>query len=140
MTKIVSLKERRRRSGRGPLVALAKSTGAGRFFDRMVREIETDLGGRRELSRIERELISAFAGSATAVQYLTAQITLGESAELDLGNFATLASTMLRIGSRLGFHRRSRDVLDLPTYLASLKEASPPEEQHHDADVDEAPT
>jgi hypothetical protein len=84
--------------------------GAARFFDRTVREIESDLGGRRQLSRIEGELIRAFAGAATTLQYLNVQVALGESSEVDLTGYATIASTMLRIGSRLGLARRPRDV------------------------------
>ena len=124
MTSIVDLKSRR---PRGRRVALDKSSGAGRFFERMVREIETDLGGRRELSRIERELVGAFAGAATTLQYLNVQVALGESSEIDLGSYATLASTMLRIGSRLGFRRRSRDVSpSVQDYIATVhaREAS----------------
>jgi len=126
MTKVVNLTERRRRSRRGPLVALDQASGAGRFFKRMISEIETDLGGPKELSRIERELVKAFAGAATTLQYLNVQVALGESGEIDLGNYATLASTMLRIGSRLGFHRRSRDVTPtLAEYLASKTPPTP---------------
>jgi hypothetical protein len=108
---VVDLK-RAKRAKRTPrnLVPLDKATGAARFFDRMVREIENDLGGRRQLSRIEGELIRAFAGAATTLQYLNAQVALGESSEIDLGGYATIASTMLRIGSRLGLARRPRDV------------------------------
>jgi len=93
------------------LVEIDKASGAARFFDKMVRDIEADYGGRREISRIASELIGAFAGSATALRYMNAQIMLGESiSELDLGAYATLASTMLRIGSRLGLRRIPRDV------------------------------
>ena len=93
------------------LVAIDKASGAAKFFDKMVRDIEADCGGRRELSRVTSELIGAFAGSATALRYMNAQIMLGESiSELDLGAYATLASTMLRIGSRLGLRRIPRDV------------------------------
>ncbi len=108
---IVDLK-RTKRSRRAPrdLVSLDKATDAARFFDRMVREIENDLGGRRQLSRIESELIRAFAGAATTLQYLNVQVALGEGSEIDLGGYATIASTMLRIGSRLGLARRPRDV------------------------------
>jgi hypothetical protein len=109
--KVVDLK-RTKRSKRAPrdLVSLDKATGAARFFDRMVREIENDLGGRRQLSRIEGELIRAFAGAATTLQYLNVQVALGESSDIDLAGYATIASTMLRIGSRLGLARRPRDV------------------------------
>jgi hypothetical protein len=47
-----------KRSRRG--LPLEQATGAARFFEKTVREIETDLGGRRQLSRIESELIRAF--------------------------------------------------------------------------------
>jgi hypothetical protein len=95
------------------LVEIDKASGAARFFDKMVRDIEADYGGRREISRIASELIGAFAGSATALRYMNAQIQLGESiAELDLGAYATLASTMLRIGNRLGLRRTPRDITD----------------------------
>jgi hypothetical protein len=109
--KVVDLK-RTKRPKRAPrdLVSLDKATGAARFFDRMVREIENDLGGRRQLSRIEGELIRAFAGAATTLQYLNVQVALGESSDIDLAGYATIASTMLRIGSRLGLARRPRDV------------------------------
>jgi hypothetical protein len=92
---------------------LDQATGAGRFLNKMVRDIEVDLGGRRQLSRIEGELIRAFAGAATHVQYLNHQIALGEGSEIDLGGYATLASTMLRIGSRLGLSRRAKNVTTL---------------------------
>jgi hypothetical protein len=102
---------------RGPRsLPLEQATGAARFFDRMVREIETDLGGRRQLSRIESELIRAFAGAATTLQYLNVQVALGETSAID-------PSTMLRIGSRLGLQRRPKDVTSLQDYLAQLRES-----------------
>ena len=119
---VVDLKvpKRTRRGSRS--LPLDQATGATRFFDRMVREIETDLGGRRQLSRIQGELIRAFAGAATTLQYLNVQVALGETSAIDLGGYATVASTMLRIGSKLGLQRRPKDVTTLADYLASLKE------------------
>ena len=92
---------------------LDQATGAARFFDRMVRDIETDLGGKRQLTRIQDELIRAFAGAATTLQYLNAQVALGETGEIDLSGYATIASTMLRIGARLGLTRRPKDVVGI---------------------------
>jgi hypothetical protein len=60
------------------------------------------------LSRIEIELIKGFVGSATRLEYLNHQILLGDAAEADVGNYAQLASTILRIGSRLGLRRRTK--------------------------------
>jgi hypothetical protein len=121
----VDLKPQRKRARRvsRDLVPLDKNTGAARFFDRMIRDVESDLGGRRFLSRIEGELVRAFAGSATALQYLNSEIVLGEAVgEIDLSAYATLASTMLRIGSKLGLSRRPREVEQtLETYLANRR-------------------
>ena len=53
MTSVVNL-SRPHRKVRDRFVALGKVRGAARYFDKVVREIETDLGGKRILSRIER--------------------------------------------------------------------------------------
>jgi hypothetical protein len=98
---------------------LDQATDAARFFQKMVRDIESDLGGRRQLARIEGELIQAFVGGATILRYLNVQVALGEIGELDLSGYATIASTMLRIGSRLGLSRRAKQVIDIDTYLAA---------------------
>ena len=122
---VVDLK-RAKRSRRRPrdILPLDQATGAARFFARMVREIEQDLGGRRQLTRIQGELIRAFAGAATTLQYLNAQVALGETSEIDLSGYATIASTMLRIGSRLGLHRLPRDVTPDPLVYAQQEHAS----------------
>jgi hypothetical protein len=98
---------------------LDQATDAARFFQKMVRDIESDLGGRRRLARIEGELIQAFVGGATILRDLNVQVALGEIGELDLSGYATIASTMLRIGSRLELSRRAKQVIDIDTYLAA---------------------
>jgi len=103
---------------------LEQATDSARFFGRMVRAIEIDLGGRRQLSRIETELVHAFAGAATAVNFMNRQVVLGEGSEIDLASFATLASTMLRIGSRLGLARRSKDVTPTESVREIIQEAN----------------
>jgi hypothetical protein len=112
-------------------MTLNQTSGAGRFFAKMVKEIENDLGAgsRRNLSRIETELVRAFAGAATQLQYLNHQILLGETEGLDLAGFSQLASTILRIGSRLGTSRRTKQVLDMDTFLELRRHArgEPPE-------------
>jgi hypothetical protein len=122
---VVDLK-RAKRSRRRPrdILPLDQATGAARFFARMVPEIEQDLGGRRQLTRIQGELIRAFAGAATTLQYLNVQVALGETSEIDLSGYATIASTMLRIGSRLGLHRVPRDVTPDPLEYAQHEHAS----------------
>jgi hypothetical protein len=102
---------------------LEDTSGAARFLRKMVRDIESDLGGRRELSRIESELVRAFAGAATTLQYLNVQVALGDTSAIDLAGYSTMASTMLRIGSRLGLSRRAKLVPDLDSFLAARAEA-----------------
>jgi hypothetical protein len=119
---VVDLDRTKRVHKRAPrdLVPIDRTGGAARFFDKMVREIEQDLGGRRHLTRIEGELVRAFAGAATTLQYLNHQVLLGEVSEIDLSGYATIASTILRIGSKLGLQRRARDVT--PTLEQYLRE------------------
>ncbi len=124
---VVDLPERKKRGKRARrgLVQLDDG-GASRYFRRVAREIIGDLGGRDYLSRIEKELIQAFAGAATQMKYLNVQIALGDSSAIDLSGYATLASTLLRIGSRLGLRRRPRDtaILDPLEYAAHQDEAA----------------
>ena len=81
---------------------------------------------RRMLAELGAGENSLFAGAATRLQYLNRQILLGEGSEIDLAGFSQLASTMLRIGSRLGTTRRAKSVIDLDTFLAMRKSAKPP--------------
>ncbi len=108
------------------------TSDAGRFFNKMIRDIETDLSGRRNLSRIERELIVAFCGGATVLRYLNHQVALGEIGEIDLSAYSTMASTMLRIGAKLGLQRRSKDVEPTLTDYAR----QPYDAEQEPADVD----
>jgi hypothetical protein len=122
---VVDLNRIKRVHKRAPrdLVPIDKTGGVARFFDKMVREIESDLGGRRQITRIQSELIRAFAGAATTLQYLNVQVALGETSEIDLSGYATIASTMLRIGSRLGLHRVPSDVTPDPLEYAQQEHA-----------------
>jgi hypothetical protein len=130
MTVVVDINKRKKRQRASrDLVSIDKSSGAGRFYVRMQREIEHDLGGRPRLSRIELELVNAFCAGATQLQYMNHQILLGEGGEIDLAGFSQLASTMLRIGSRLGIHRVPRDV------TPSLQDIIDQQQDSHDDDA-----
>jgi hypothetical protein len=135
---IVEFNKSKSRRPSARALPLEQATGAGRFFDKMVRDIEADLGGRRQLTRIEGELIRAFAGAATTLQYLNVQVALGETGEIDLSGYATIASTMLRIGSKLGLQRRSKDVTPTLSDLILQDEqrrAAPAARAHQDEAV-----
>src|SRR5262249_32671216 len=122
MTEIVNL-TRLHRKASSQFVAVDKVSGAGKFFDKLQRDVERDLGGKDRLSRIERELVTAFSGAATTLRYLTHQILLGETTdEIDLAGYANMASTMLRIGSRLGLRRVPKDVTPMLGEYLDAKE------------------
>jgi hypothetical protein len=83
-------------------------TGAAKFFDRMCVDIEADLGGHDQLSTIERALVEAFAGAAITLQNLNTRLALGQ--EIDLSQHAQAVSAMVRVASRLGLQRRTKDI------------------------------
>jgi hypothetical protein len=101
-------------------------TNAAKVFDRLVADIESDLGGSDRLSTIERSLIEGFAGAAVTLQHLNTQLALGQ--EIDLSQHAQAVSAMVRVASRLGLQRRARDVTPtLSEYLAGLRADKPTE-------------
>src|SRR5262245_8967133 len=51
-------------------------TSAAKAFDRLVADIESDLGGSDRLSAIERALVEGFAGAAVTLQHLNTQLAL----------------------------------------------------------------
>jgi len=83
-------------------------TSAAKAFDKLVADIEADLGGRDQLSTIELALIEAFAGASVTLQHLNMRLALGQ--EIDLGQHAQAVSAMVRVSSRLGLRRRTRDL------------------------------
>jgi hypothetical protein len=132
MTVIKLDKPRKGQRVKRDLVPIHEKSGPARFFRKMVADVESDLGGRRHLSRIESELIRGFCGSATLLQTRNLAIALGDASEVDVTAYATLASTMLRIGSRLGLHRVAREVPSLDQYLKLRQE----EEHGTDAEAE----
>jgi hypothetical protein len=83
-------------------------TNAAKVFDRLVADIEVDLGGREQLSTIERALVEAFAGACVTLHHLNTKLALGET--IDLGQHAQAVSAMVRVASRLGLQRRAKDI------------------------------
>jgi hypothetical protein len=86
-------------------------TNAAKVFDRLCADIEADLGGHAQLSAIEVALVEAFAGAAVTLQHLNTQLALGQP--IDLGEHAQCVSAMVRVASRLGIQRRTKDVSEL---------------------------
>jgi hypothetical protein len=116
---------RRRRRARSPLLTrgqLDGRTAAAKVFDRLVVDIENDLGGHDALSTIERALVEGFAGACVTLQHLNTQLALGQT--IDLAQHAQAVSAMVRVASRLGLQRRTRDVTPtLADYLQQQQAA-----------------
>jgi len=103
--------KRRHRATRPQLLSrrtLDRRTNAARIFDRLVGDIESDLGGRDQLTAIERSLVEAYAGAALVLDNLNARLLCGEA--IDIGEHAQAVSAMVRVAARLGIRRRQRDV------------------------------
>jgi hypothetical protein len=83
-------------------------TNAAKAFDQLVAAIEVDLGGRDQLSTIERALIEAFAGACVTLHHLNTKLALGES--IDPSQHAQAVSAMVRVATRLGLARRAKDI------------------------------
>jgi hypothetical protein len=83
-------------------------TNAAKLFERLINDIELDLGGAAQLSTIERALIAAFAGACVTMENLNTRLALGET--IDLSEHAQAVSAMVRVASRLGLQRRAKDV------------------------------
>jgi hypothetical protein len=93
-------------------------TNAAKMFDRLVADIENDLGGRDQLSTIERALIEGFVGAAVTLHHLNTMLALGK--DIDFGQHAQAVSAMVRVASRLGISRRAKDVTtSLDEYLSN---------------------
>ncbi len=91
-------------------------TNAAKLMDRLVADIENDLGGADQLSTIERALVEGFAGACVTLQNLNCRLAIGEP--IDLSEHAQAVSAMVRVATRVGLRRRQRDLTpDLQTYL-----------------------
>jgi len=88
----------------------------------LVVDIESDLGGREQLSTIQRALVEAFAGTCLALYQLNTKLVLGE--QVDLAQHAQAVSAMVRVASRLGLQRRAREVTPDPLDYAREVDAS----------------
>jgi hypothetical protein len=91
--------------------ALDGRTTAAKLYDRLVLNIQNDLGGADACSTIENTLIEAFAGAAVRVNDQNARMLSGE--EVPIGEIALAISALVRAASRIGLKRVPRDVTPL---------------------------
>ena len=111
-------------NGRGKVRLLTRQnldgrTKASKQFDAIAQGIADDIKGSGELSTIQLHLVEAFAGCAIIINAINAQLLSGGA--IDVTEHSQAASTLVRLASRLGIHRRARDVADLTDHIARLE-------------------
>jgi len=123
------IRSRRPHRARTQLLSRAQLDGRSniaKMFDRMVTDVENDLGGQSELSTIERQLVEAFVGSALIVHHLNARLlTLDDGGDIDLAAHAAAGSLLVKIATRLGLKRRQRELMPtLNEYLRAKQRST----------------
>ena len=95
-----------------------RSASARRFRD-LVHRFVSDMGGLDRCSEIKLGLLRRLAAATVQAELLEARMVKGE--QVDIEQFCTLASTTVRIATRLGLERVPRDVTpSVKDYVASI--------------------
>jgi hypothetical protein len=79
-------------------------TTEAKAFDRLVTNVERDMGGADKLTAVERSLVEAFCGARIMVDVLNAKLARGDAVAPSEHSQAT--STLMRLATRLGLQRR----------------------------------
>lgn len=93
-----------------------RSAGARRFRD-LIGAFVADQGGLDQLSEIKVGLIRRLAAASVMAEMIEAKAMSG--ADVDVSVFCNLASTTVRIASRLGLERVQKDMTGLGEILRS---------------------
>jgi hypothetical protein len=97
-------------------------TNAAKYFDKLADDIATDLGGRDQLTAIQRSLIEGFCGACVVLAHLNTKLALGEP--IDISQHSQTVGAMVRVATRLGCERIARNVTPtLSDYLRTKHEA-----------------
>jgi hypothetical protein len=101
---------------------LDQRTRAAKQFDAIARGITADLGGKDNLTTVQRLLIEALAGTALTLNDINARALRGES--IDLPAYAQAVTTLVRVATRLGTKRVAREIELDPLEYAARSEAA----------------
>ena len=108
-------------NGRDWLAGVDQRSSIARRYRDLMAEAINDAGGVSECSQARLQLIRRLA--ALSVQLEALEAKLAEGAEIDITEYTSLTSTLVRVVSRLGIERRSRDVTP-PDPLQYAREAA----------------
>ena len=93
-------------------------TTLGRRYRDIAEQLIADQGGAGQLSEARLQLIRRFAAAACLAEQLESRLVRGEG--INLQEHATLCSSLVRLGQRIGIERIARDVTPtLAQYLAA---------------------
>ena len=109
-------------NGRDWLAGVDQRSSIARRYRDLMAEAIADSGGLSECSQARLQLIRRLAALSVQLEQLEAK--LAEGAEIDITEYTVLTSTLVRVVSRLGLERRSRDVT--PSLADIMREAEPP--------------
>jgi hypothetical protein len=96
-----------------------RSAAARRFRD-LVNGFISDQGGLENCSEVKLGLLRRLAALTVQSEMLESAAANGQS--VDITMLCTLASTSLRLSSRIGIERTPKPVMDLQTYLSNLQQ------------------
>jgi hypothetical protein len=93
-----------------------RSRAARRYTD-LIAAVVADQGGRDSMSEARMQLARRF--SALAVQCEQFETELANGKQIDITEYATLTSTLVRVVSRIGLNRVAKNITpSLHEYLA----------------------
>jgi hypothetical protein len=91
-------------------------TGIARRYTDLVAAVCVDQGGADRMSEAKLQLARRFAALAVQAEHMESRLANGEA--IDVQEYATLTSTMVRVIARLGIERRPREITPDPLTYA----------------------
>ena len=114
-------------NGRDVLPAVDGRSLVARRYRDISNAILIDQGGADRCSESRLQLIRRFAAAAVLAEQLESRLANGET--VDIGEHATLSSTLVRLAAKIGIDRVPRELTPtLAEYLARLPEDVPADE------------
>ena len=110
-TTIVTRKPRARSrvsNGRDWLANVDQRSSIARRYRDLMAEAVADAGGVSECSQARLQLIRRLAALSVQLEQLEAK--LADGGDIDIAEYTSLTSTLVRVVSRLGINRVARDI------------------------------
>jgi len=109
-------------NGKDILPGVDQRSAIARRYRDLVAGVIGDMGGIDQCSEAKLQLIRRTAALSVQLEDLEARLIEGNS-PIDIGEYATLTSTLVRVVSRLGIRRVAKNITpDLQTYLEKERE------------------